>query len=38
MLILAMEDDDDSTSIEDTHLSNMESNAIVTYNEDEDDD
>ena len=32
------DDDDDSTNIEDVHLSNVESHVIIGYNKDEDED
>ena len=31
-------DDDDSTNIEDVHLSNVESHVIIRYNKDDDED
>ena len=38
MFILFLDDDDDSTNINDVHLSNGESNVVVGDDADEDDD
>ena len=36
MFILFLDDNDDSTNIDDVHLSNVESNVVVGDDEDED--